>query len=642
MTIDRWIPNADIAQTREGTPNTEGFGNSLVAVERPRARGGVDGGDTDAPAALVTLSRDGDTLGRWLLSTLFNAHQPVDINGERYGVSLRYEREYLPYTVKLLDFRHDKFIGTEIPRNFSSDVQLFDAAGELDRETRIWMNHPLRYAGRTFYQSSYMPDGSGTVLQVVRNPGSAMPYVACALVGGGMLMQFGQSLFGFLRRRSSWEKRTTRATGVSPIGVRGWAFRGGVVGVGLLVAMSGLIRNGGDTSAGLDDFARLPVSAGGRVKPMDTAARNLLMVAGGKQSAEGPWGEVDALSYFLELVATPGGVEDIEAVRVDHPDVLALLDLSPEDSGRVGLGRIRPHWREITHRARHADATPPAERDAFDRSILELHRRVNQVLSHAQLRQPYVVPPLRDGEAWRSFRQELPINVAGRPHPSVAFYTAMMDAWHERDARRFENSAEMYEELLRRDMPGVMRRMDLEVLFNRASPFTGATAVYVLAMLALCGSFLARGIGKAGEGSRGTLAERLRVSAVMLLIAAVLVHTVAIALRIYLQDRPPVTNLYSSAVFVGWAAVLVGLLLERLFPAGPGGDGFGGDRHGDADRGAQPRQRRRHDADDAGRARQQLLARHARDHHHAGLFRDVPRGGTRSDLPPRWLGRRRG
>jgi ABC-type transport system involved in cytochrome c biogenesis permease subunit len=46
------------------------------------------------------------------------------------------------------------------------------------------------------------------------------------------------------------------------------------------------------------------------------------------------------------------------------------------------------------------------------------------------------------------------------------------------------------------------------------------------------------------------------------------VHTVAIGLRIYLQERPPVTNLYSSAVFVGWAAALAGVFMERLFPLG--------------------------------------------------------------------------
>jgi ABC-type transport system involved in cytochrome c biogenesis permease subunit len=38
----------------------------------------------------------------------------------------------------------------------------------------------------------------------------------------------------------------------------------------------------------------------------------------------------------------------------------------------------------------------------------------------------------------------------------------------------------------------------------------------------------------------------------------------------YLQERPPVTNLYSSAIFIGWGAVLVALILERIFRDGIG------------------------------------------------------------------------
>jgi ABC-type transport system involved in cytochrome c biogenesis permease subunit len=38
----------------------------------------------------------------------------------------------------------------------------------------------------------------------------------------------------------------------------------------------------------------------------------------------------------------------------------------------------------------------------------------------------------------------------------------------------------------------------------------------------------------------------------------------------FLQGRPPVTNLYSSAVFIGWAAVLLCLVLERFYKNGIG------------------------------------------------------------------------
>jgi hypothetical protein len=62
------------------------------------------------------------------------------------------------------------------------------------------MNHPLRYQGDTYYQSSFLESDSGTVLQVVRNPSYQAPYVACIIVGLGLIYQFTFHLAGFVRR----------------------------------------------------------------------------------------------------------------------------------------------------------------------------------------------------------------------------------------------------------------------------------------------------------------------------------------------------------------------------------------------------------------------------------------------------------
>ena len=81
-------------------------------------------------------------------------------------------------------------------------VWLSNPEKKESREALIYMNHPLRHAGETFYQSGVLPNDGGTILQVVRNPGWLMPYVSCILVAGGMLIHFGFHLIGFLRRRN--------------------------------------------------------------------------------------------------------------------------------------------------------------------------------------------------------------------------------------------------------------------------------------------------------------------------------------------------------------------------------------------------------------------------------------------------------
>ncbi|MGA1225456.1 MAG: cytochrome c biogenesis protein ResB [Phycisphaerales bacterium] len=127
--------------------------------------------------------------------------QEVDVGGKRYAIALRFERNYRPYTISLIDFRHDRFVGTQVARNFSSQVRLVDPTRGVDREVLISMNNPLRYEGETFYQASFAPDDSGTVLQVVRNPGWLLPYISCTVVTLGMLVHFGVRMWESTRRR---------------------------------------------------------------------------------------------------------------------------------------------------------------------------------------------------------------------------------------------------------------------------------------------------------------------------------------------------------------------------------------------------------------------------------------------------------
>ena len=117
-------------------------------------------------------------------------------------IDLRFERHYKPYTIELLDFHHDVYPGTQVPKNYASDIRLTDPESGEDREIKISMNQPLRYAGETFFQSSYIDGDLGTVLQVVKNPGWTMPYIACTLGGAGLLLHFMLSLVKFLRRRT--------------------------------------------------------------------------------------------------------------------------------------------------------------------------------------------------------------------------------------------------------------------------------------------------------------------------------------------------------------------------------------------------------------------------------------------------------
>jgi ResB-like family len=187
-----WMPNAGLLGPMTAEPKrwlenpaTDGFGKVAVALKIPKTTG-VEGGRVDAPAAYLKLTREGEEVGTWLAPLhgigTGDTRQPVTVDGKTYLIELRFKRDDKPYTLHLIDFRHDKFVGTEIPRNFSSEVRMVDPSRNSDFKALIYMNHPLRYGGETFYQSGYFGE-TRTILQVVRNPAWLLPYIACALVG---------------------------------------------------------------------------------------------------------------------------------------------------------------------------------------------------------------------------------------------------------------------------------------------------------------------------------------------------------------------------------------------------------------------------------------------------------------------------
>jgi hypothetical protein len=214
LQIEEYYPNSELfdggteqAGFASAPSANRGFAAEIGARARPRPPvSGVDQGEIDLPAAYVSVIADGRKLGTWLAALYFSlvprfGPQDIEVDGKIYRMELRYARFYKPYSIQLIDFRHDRYLGTDTPRNFSSLVRLVDPSQNEDREVLIYMNNPLRYRGETFYQASFKQGDTGTVLQVVHNPGWLLPYIACTLGALGMILHFGMHLVRFIRRR---------------------------------------------------------------------------------------------------------------------------------------------------------------------------------------------------------------------------------------------------------------------------------------------------------------------------------------------------------------------------------------------------------------------------------------------------------
>jgi hypothetical protein len=163
--------------------------------------------------ALVAAVRSGyEQMGAGMAQKIAGelvAPQVIRVNGKAYLFTMRPARVMHPFSLTLLKATHTVYPGTGIPKDFRSRVRIDNRQTGEKREVEISMNHPLRYGGFTYYQyqmdAGQVAEQAGrtpsSVLQVVRNPGWLTPYIGCAMVGAGLVIQFLFHLAGFVSKQ---------------------------------------------------------------------------------------------------------------------------------------------------------------------------------------------------------------------------------------------------------------------------------------------------------------------------------------------------------------------------------------------------------------------------------------------------------
>jgi ABC-type transport system involved in cytochrome c biogenesis permease subunit len=633
ISIHHWFPNSSLAEIAEKkkvskkfiNPATTGAGTAFQAKEHPQATG--IGNERNMPSAYITFTRDGTTLGTWLVSLFLRNPQVVVAKGNEYTIALRPERTYKPYTLYLKDFKFDRFTGTQVARNFSSLVQLIDPEQGENREVLIYMNHPLRYRGETFYQASFKSDETGTVLQVVNNPGWLLPYVSCSVMTLGLLWHFLFMLRRFLARREKQRpQRQDVTTSVNAGLSREPTNKGSRIVVALiLLAVTGSlarrltppkIENPFD----LDSFSRIPVSSDGRIKPLDSVARNTLLVLSHKQEIKTGDQTLPAIEWLITLLTDPDQAHLFPVFRIDDPGLLPMLGLKPEEGPRYSFDQIKPKFEELQNQYERANKINPNDRNAYQRSVLKLSQNIILYNRLATLQVPYLVPPLEPGEEWQALGEGSPLVVRKQWHAMLFAYMNRFDVVLSSDGQKksqviktvqkisgksleeaeklvesslatvkegvsraeadqfkadleavgstativskpnhFNEAVNAYKQYLETETDSPISKTSFEVYFSRTQPFIGAIALYVLGFLLFLVSFLSRAM----NNSNWSLT--LSRCAFWTIVITLFLHTFGLISRIYITGRPPVTNLYSSAIFIGWCAVVFSILLEGLF-----------------------------------------------------------------------------
>jgi ABC-type transport system involved in cytochrome c biogenesis permease subunit len=378
------------------------------------------------------------------------------------------------------------------------------------------------------------------------------------------------------------------------------------------------------------EFGQLPVVFDGRLKPMDSLARNSLLQIRQTQAIDlEPWKEwyqaqkiIPATEWLANVMMNPSVADTWPVFRVDNPDLITFLKLPPKNAAQQQDGK-HYSWNQILPSLQVFDAenervetnVPSAQRSAYEHAVIKVHQRLelyaqlkstlqpadaqnwkseladyenlipsgfaavraqqagqkydgqifNQFLGYlqrfdfmARLEPPLIVPPENSGGDWRRAGSVLLAAAKGEKIPAaIEDYAAMAQAFKNGNAAGFNSALADYRSSLIPNFSHALAKARAEVFFNQMQPFYNAMVIYVLAGLLAIFSWF-------------NLSETLRRSAVWLIALAFFIHTTGLVYRIVLQGRPPVTNLYSSAIFIGWGAVVLGMILEKFHKNGIG------------------------------------------------------------------------
>ncbi len=360
-------------------------------------------------------------------------------------------------------------------------------------------------------------------------------------------------------------------------------------------------------------FGQLPTLVNGRVKPIDTVARTTLLVLQGRQRVGTFEGQtLMPTEWLLDVLFRPEVANSYPVFEIVHPDVLALFDLTPAQGAgekRFSAAQLSKGLAELDRQAKLADDLDNNARSSFQRAVIQLrdsvilYQRLQESLmpagaddyfeqlarlpaalsgpKAAGLARPqdpaaaklvldlsrefsvmdtdgYLrpVPPeknLADVMGWRTEGGSLGESiVTGRFNTSALAYADLGRAWRDRQSDAFNETVAKYRARLEVGMPALLRKCDVEDRFNFAQPFYTSMTLYVLAFLLAVFSWL-------------KWPNALGGGAFALVAVAFVVATAGIGTRMWLEARPPVTNLYSSALFVGWGAVALCLVLEHFY-----------------------------------------------------------------------------
>lgn len=309
-----------------------------------------------------------------------SADHPIQEVSEREHFVLQQQRLQLPFSITLIEFKRKLYPGTGIAQSYQSEVEIREK-GSL-RTAIISMNQPLRIGDYTLFQKSFQQDSQTgmehSILSVMYQPARTLPYGATLLIGLGMLLHMIMQmalhktqkksknilplLLCILLLQPSILKADTIGHHANKKGTNPWPISFELVTQPLPPA-----------------FQQIAIENDGRIKPLETWAKHLLLSLAGKstlripKSPENPQTvSIKALQWATAVLFAPQIMEDVPVFLIENPELRDALSLKGKARDRYSWRTLQPLGARIDSLAQFADMLEASQQTPRDREVLRL------------------------------------------------------------------------------------------------------------------------------------------------------------------------------------------------------------------------------------------------------------------------------
>ena len=500
----------------------------------------------------------------------------VDLGGQRVKLAFGSLIKNLPYSLLLDDFVLETYPGSDNAATYESYVLLTDPEKGIDKKrVHIFMNNPMTHRGSKHFQSSYDPDRKGTVLTLNHDPGKIPTYFGYGLISLGFILVLVQDLI--------WPRRKNKGgtKGAKAVAVLAGFLTFGAVGPAL--------AQEGDSHAGhnhstpqnsgfvvLSDPAREAASRlliqdyRGRMKPLDTLAREFVMKVAKKTKFQGR----QPVDMYLNWVANSSYWWDQPCIAVRYDGLKELLgvDKSVKHVSPASLftdGKYR-----LAGLVEEAHRTPDRDRSKTQRKLISFDERFNLLYMTFRGSTLSMYPIPGDlNNTWLDIQEIIPKLNSQQANQYQTAYNDMIDGLHS------GNNAQIMQGIRETDVmqhqfgasviPGSMK-LEAELFYNKSHLFSWM----MVPMLGTFFVFMALFLWNLfkNKGARFSFRNPIYSLALFVYTCGFVGMVVAYTLRWIASGRAPLSNGHESLLFISLSAALAGLIFELIFrlsaPAG--------------------------------------------------------------------------